>query len=56
MKTAIMTEPVGMFKNLSPDYDSYIRDPAPHPRLTYGTDPLTHTPGKMGIVMPKVSS
>ena len=31
MKTAIMTEPVGMFKNLSPDYDSYIRAPGPRP-------------------------
>ena len=37
MKTAIMTEPVGMFKNLSPDYDSYIKDPkAPGPRPGLG--------------------
>lgn len=40
MATASLAEPVGMFKNLSPDLHSYIPDPRLRPGATKGTNPF----------------
>lgn len=48
--TAALAEPVGMFKNLSPDLHSYIPDPKDTPRK--GAVRGIINPGTMGVMSP----